>query len=65
MKFLLSGTWREEFFRYFLGGGPQLRMPDLVYSGTDRYKLQTVTAGIVHIEIGIVLRNFRKYGIET
>ncbi|XP_075212183.1 B9 domain-containing protein 2-like [Lycorma delicatula] len=58
------GRWRDEFFQYFMGGGPQLKIPDLIYSGSDRYRLQTIAMGVVHIEVGIILRNFKKYGIE-
>lgn len=47
-----------------MGGGPQLKIPDLIYSGSDRYRLQTIAMGVVHIEVGIILRNFKKYGIE-
>lgn len=39
-------------------------MPDVVYTGLDRYKLQTEAMGIVHIELGLILRNFEKYGVE-
>jgi B9 domain-containing protein 2 len=55
---------RDQFVQYFLGGGPQLKNPDLIYSGNDRYHLQTETMGVVHLEIGVILRNFDKYGVE-
>ncbi|XP_018898557.2 B9 domain-containing protein 2 [Bemisia tabaci] len=58
------GGIRDQITQYFLGGGAQLRMPDVVYTGLDRYKLQTEAMGIVHIELGLVLRNFEKYGVE-
>ncbi|XP_022184281.2 B9 domain-containing protein 2 isoform X3 [Nilaparvata lugens] len=61
----LVGSWRDEFMQYFLGGGPQLRAPDVIYSGNDRYRLQTQTMGSVHFQLGIILRNFHKFGIET
>ena len=48
----------------FLGGGPQLKNPDLIYSGADRYKLHTIAMGTVHLQLGVILRNFDKYGIE-
>ncbi|XP_021916275.1 B9 domain-containing protein 2-like isoform X3 [Zootermopsis nevadensis] len=57
-------TLRDQFVQYFLGGGPQLKNPDLIYSGNDRYRLQTETMGVVHLELGVVLRNFDKYGVE-
>ncbi|KAL1458143.1 hypothetical protein WDU94_008314 [Cyamophila willieti] len=64
-------TWRplggmhDEFTRQFLGGGPQLKSPDLVYTGLDRYRLHTEAMGCVHIELSVILRNFDKYGIEA
>lgn len=59
-----AGTFREQVSQYFVGGGPQLKNPDLIYSGADRYRLNTVAMGNVHMNIGVVLRNFDKYGIE-
>jgi len=60
----VSGTLQDQFVQYFLGGGPQLKNPDLIYSGNDRYRLQTETMGVVHLELGVILRNFDKYGVE-
>lgn len=59
-----SGTYREQISQSFLGGGPQLKNPDLIYSGADRYKLHTIAMGNVHLQIGVILRNFDKFGIE-
>ena len=58
------GTMREQISQLFLGGGPQLRNPDLIYSGADRYHLRTMAMGKVHLQIGVIMRNFDKYGIE-
>lgn len=59
------GTLTEQFRQYFLGGGAQLKSPDLVHSATDRYRLQTETMGSVHLELSVILRNFTKFGVET
>ena len=59
-----SGTYREQVSQSFLGGGPQLKNPDLIYSGADRYKLHTVAMGTIHLQLGVILRHFDKYGIE-
>nr|CAD7402746.1 unnamed protein product [Timema cristinae] len=59
----IQGSWRDQFTQFFLGGGPQLKDPNLVYSGNDRYRLQTETMGVVHLELGIILRNFQKFGV--
>lgn len=49
----------------FVGGGLQLRSTDAVYSGVGRDKLNTVAMGSVHFNIGIILRNFDKYGVQV
>jgi B9 domain-containing protein 2 len=58
------GTTQEQFNQSFVGGGPQLRSPDLIYSGADRYQLRTAAMGTVHLQLGVILRNFDRYGIE-
>lgn len=58
------GNLRERFVQYFLGGGPQLKYPDLVFSANDRYKLNTEAMGVVTFEVTVILRNFHKFGIE-
>lgn len=59
-----AGTFREQVSQCFVGGGPQLKNPDLIYSGADRYRLNTIAMGDVHMNLGVILRNFDKYGIE-
>lgn len=58
------GSIRERFVQFFMGGGPQLKYPDLVFSAGDRYKLNTETMGIVTFEVNVILRNFQKFGVE-
>lgn len=63
-------TWRpegsrwEEFNKTFLGGSLLVRNEQAVYSGQDRYSLQTVSAGTVRLDVHVVLRNFHKFGVE-
>ncbi|XP_067942559.1 B9 domain-containing protein 2-like [Watersipora subatra] len=59
-----AGSWSEHVTQHFVGGGPQLRNPDLVYSGADRYNLKTVAMGTVHLHISVITRNFDRYGVE-
>ena len=59
-----TGTTREQISQVFLGGGPQLKNPDLIYSGAERFNLRTIAMGKVKIQLGIIMRNFDKYGIE-
>lgn len=60
-----NGTLKEELTQYFVGGCLQLKSPDMIYSGADRYKLHTVAMGKVHVQLNIILRNFDKFGIES
>ncbi|MBW00609.1 B9 domain-containing protein 2, partial [Eschrichtius robustus] len=56
------GSWREQLARAFVGGGPQLLHGDAIYSGADRYRLHTAAGGTVHLELGLLLRHFDRYG---
>ncbi|XP_067831145.1 B9 domain-containing protein 2 [Heptranchias perlo] len=58
------GTWQEQFSQMFVGGGPQLKHSDLIYTGADRYRLHTVAMGKVHLQLSVILRNFDRYGVE-
>ena len=58
------GSFTDQLAEYFLGGASQLRKTDVVYTGADRYNLQTAAMGKVHFNLGIVLRNFDKFGVE-
>eukprot|EP01116_Phalansterium_solitarium_P002649 TRINITY_DN12798_c0_g1_i1.p1 TRINITY_DN12798_c0_g1~~TRINITY_DN12798_c0_g1_i1.p1 ORF type:complete len:177 (-),score=16.33 TRINITY_DN12798_c0_g1_i1:124-654(-) len=63
-------TWRpegsllEELKAYFLGGVPHLRNDNLVVQGGDRYRLKTVPMGKVFLQIGVILKDFAKYGVH-
>lgn len=48
--------------RHFIGGGVELEDPEQVNGET--YRLRTVATGTVHLEIGLIFRDFRKFGIE-
>ena len=59
-----SGSLRDTISQFYVGGGHQLRNPDVLISSTDRYRLTTTAMGKVAIELGVVLRNFDKFGVE-
>lgn len=50
--------------RHFIGGGIELNDIERVQSGADRSGLKTETTGKVHLEIGLIFRDFKKFGIE-
>ncbi|NWQ94188.1 B9D2 protein, partial [Burhinus bistriatus] len=60
------GTWRERLSQRLVGGGPQLRAPEAttVAGATDRFRLRTEAAGTVHLQLGVLLRHFGRYGVE-
>ena len=58
-----TGTSREQISQFFIGGAPQLRNPDLVHSA-ERYALSTSAMGKIHLQLGIIFRNFDRYGVE-
>ena len=41
---------------FFLGGGPQLVNNEIVYKQDDRFRLYTETAGVVHVDIAVILK---------
>jgi Ciliary basal body-associated, B9 protein len=50
---------REKFFT----GGFTLVKKDLIHTGIERYKISTISSGIVEVELSLVFKNFRKYNI--
>ena len=50
---------------FFLGGSPELCNEAVVYSTQDRQRLRTEATGTVHLRLGIILRNFEKFGVEV
>ena len=50
--------------RHFIGGGLELTDIERTQSGKDRFRLKTVATGTVHLELGLVFRDFKKFGIE-
>lgn len=50
---------------FFLGGSPELNNESVVHSSKDRQRLRTEAMGNVHVRLGVMLRNFDKYGVEV
>ncbi len=60
----LKGTFTEELMRHFIGGGVELADAERIQNGADRSRLRTEATGRVYLEIGLVFRDFKKFGIE-
>ncbi|NWH69070.1 B9D2 protein, partial [Geococcyx californianus] len=60
------GTWRQRLRQRWLGGGPQLRHPELaVAEGCERFRLRTEAAGVVLLELGVIPRHLARYGVPS
>lgn len=40
---------------FFVGGAPRLRMEEVIYTPGDRFRLQTVAKGVIHLQLGMQL----------
>jgi hypothetical protein len=47
-----QGSLGERITSFFIGGAPCLRVEEVVYSPGDRFRLQTVSGGVVHLQLG-------------
>lgn len=50
----------ERIGQFFVGGAPRLKVEEVVHSASDRFRLQTVASGLVHLQIGIVTKDFER-----
>lgn len=49
--------------KFYTGGFTIVIKKDLIHTGIERYKISTISSGVVVIELSIVFKNFRKYNI--
>ncbi len=47
-----QGSLGERITSFFVGGAPRLRTEEVIYTPGERFRLQTVAGGIVHVSIG-------------
>lgn len=48
----MQGSTGERISAFFLGGQPRLKLEEVVYTPGDRFRLQTTTAGVLHLRLG-------------
>jgi len=60
----LEGSLLERVSAFFIGGSPRLKLEEVVHTPGDRFRLQTVSGGVIHLELGIVLKDFSKYNVR-
>ncbi len=58
------GSFKDQITSYFVGGGFQLKNPELAVANSELYRLKTVSMGKIHLRLNVILRNFEKYGVE-
>ena len=56
------GSTSAQLKAWFLGTTAQLEHPSLALVDADRVDLSTETAGVVHMQVNVVLRGFRTKG---
>ena len=53
------GSWQEEALAFFVGGPPRLLTQDALNKQIDKRKeLKTVSSGVVHLQLEVLLKNF-------
>mmetsp|Transcript_7657 Transcript_7657/g.12155 ORF Transcript_7657/g.12155 Transcript_7657/m.12155 type:complete len:189 (+) Transcript_7657:119-685(+) len=57
-------SWLDYINGFFLGAYPQLKNPDIVWKQDDRYRLYTVAAGTVKLQVSVVTFGFEKQGVS-
>ena len=58
-----SGSLREQFSTFFLGGFPRLKQKEIITAPTDRFRLQTEPAGEVLLKLSVMPKDFARYGV--
>ncbi|KAH8404904.1 hypothetical protein KR222_010183 [Zaprionus bogoriensis] len=61
---IAPSSWWQRIKERFGGGGAALSKTDLLFSGVERYKLQTYSSGKVIVDLCLVFRKFDEYGVE-
>jgi hypothetical protein len=69
-KFKIA-TWRfaplnvfDSIKEKFFTGGFTIVKKDLIHSGIERYKISTISSGVVEVDLSLVFKHFRKYNIH-
>jgi hypothetical protein len=47
-----QGCLGERITAWFVGGAPRLKVEEVVHAPGDRFRLQTVSGGVVHVQLG-------------
>jgi B9 domain-containing protein 2 len=58
-----EGSAYQQIVSYFIGANPELQYKDLLFSGNDRFGLQTISTGVVLVRLGVVVKDFGLHGV--
>lgn len=58
-----QGTTMDSVRTYFLSSTPEILYKNMVLSGNDRFGLQCISAGTLHLRIGIITKDFNLHGV--
>lgn len=59
-----EGSFTEKIYNYFLDTTSHLQHGEVVESSEDKFDLFTETVGSVHLNIDLIVRGFKNYGVE-
>ncbi|KAJ3073505.1 B9 domain-containing protein 2 [Podochytrium sp. JEL0797] len=59
-----AGSFADQVWAFFLGATPQLKSLDLIHNPSDRFRLQTIAMGKVHLQLSVIVKGFEKHGVQ-
>mmetsp|Transcript_36972 Transcript_36972/g.82191 ORF Transcript_36972/g.82191 Transcript_36972/m.82191 type:complete len:177 (-) Transcript_36972:450-980(-) len=60
-----EGSTGERIASFFVGGNPRLKFEEVIHTPGDRFRLQTNTSGLVHLQLGIIMKDFERNHVQT
>ena len=57
------GTASDQVSTFFLGGNPEIAYKNMVLSGNDRFGLQCLSTGTLHVRVGVITKDFNLHGV--
>lgn len=54
----------EKMSAFFIGGNPRLKNERVIFTGNDRYRLNTTCSGSVHLQISFMSKDFAENGVN-
>lgn len=61
---IAPNTFLDTVQQKFHAGGLSVAKSDLIYSGIERYKLRTLSSGVVRADFMLIFKDFDKFGVE-